>query len=178
MYYKNHPHADFKPIDKLSSKEAKKQIEALREAIEYHNYLYYVKNSSEISDALYDKFFVRLQELEEAFPQLASTSSPTRKIGAPPVEEFEKIDHTAPMFSLNSVQGSKEVHKFVDFVQRETKKNLKWMLEPKFDGFSVEVVYKEGEFVYGSTRGDGRTDRRKYIRESQNHSLPAPAPQK
>ena len=157
MYYKNHPHADFKPIDKLSSKEAKKQIEALREAIEYHNYLYYVKNSSEISDALYDKFFVRLQELEEAFPQLASTSSPTRKIGAPPVEAFEKIDHTAPMFSLNSVQGSKEVHKFVDFVQRETKKNLKWMLEPKFDGFSVEVVYKEGEFVYGSTRGDGRT---------------------
>lgn len=156
MDYKDHLHVDFKPMDKVSKKEAKEEIDALREAIEYHNYLYYIKNSPEISDALYDKLFARLRELEDAFSQFASSASPTQKIGVSPVEAFEKIDHTAPMFSLNSVHEFKEVEKFVHFVQRETKKDLNWMLEPKFDGFSVEVVFKKGEFAYASTRGNGQ----------------------
>ena len=157
MDFKKNPGTDFKEIDSLCKKEAQKEIEALREGLEYHNYLYYVKNQPKISDATYDRLFHRLKKLEEAFPEFQSETSPTRRVGAPPVDKLKKVRHTSPMLSLNAVLEEKEVEEFVDFVRRNTKTDkLRFVLEPKFDGFSVEVAYKNGEFQYGATRGDGR----------------------
>jgi DNA ligase (NAD+) len=154
--FKKNPKADFKDLDEMSKEEAHREIEALREGINYHDYLYYARNKPEISDALYDKLFRRLEELEKAFPEFHSETSPTQRVGAAPVSKLRKVEHTAPMLSLNAALEQKEVKNFCDFVQRNTKaKKIRYVLEPKFDGFSVELVYEEGRFKYGATRGDG-----------------------
>jgi len=156
MDFKKNPKTDFKDIENLSKGEAREEVEALREGIDYHDYLYYVKNQPKISDAVYDKLFHRLQQLEEAFPELQSDTSPTRRIGAPPVDKLTKIKHTETMLSLNSALEEKEVKNFHDFIQRNTGGDkVEYVVEPKFDGLSVEVVYENGGFQYGATRGDG-----------------------
>ncbi len=158
MDFKHNPTTDFHDIEKFSKKEAEKQVKALREGIEYHNYLYYVKNQPEISDSTYDKLFKRLQELEEAFPELQSDTSPTQKIGAPPLDKLKKVRHTVPMLSLNAALKREEALDFDDFVRRRTgKEQVTYVVEPKFDGLSVEIVYEKGLFKYGATRGDGQT---------------------
>ena len=103
MDLKNNPPAVFKDVKKLAPARARGEVEALREAIDHHNYLYYVKSDPKIADAAYDRLFRRLQELEEAFPELQSPTSPTRRVGAAPVSELRKVRHTAPLLSLNSV---------------------------------------------------------------------------
>lgn len=158
MDFKKNPPAKFKDLKKLTAAQAREEAEALREAIDYHNYLYYVKNEPKIADAVYDGLFRRLQELEEAFPELQSPTSPTRRVGASPVSELRKVRHTAPLLSLNSALTEKEAGDFDDFVRRNVDgKTVSYVLEPKFDGFSVEVVYRDGVFAYGATRGDGTT---------------------
>ncbi|MFW6140434.1 MAG: NAD-dependent DNA ligase LigA [Acidobacteriota bacterium] len=158
MDFKNNPKTDFNDIDKLTKKKAEKQIKDLREGIEYHNYLYYVKNQPKISDRTYDKLFKRLQELEEAFPEFKSGTSPTQKIGAPPVSKLKKVEHTVMMLSLNAALEREEVSDFDDFIRRNTgRSQVAYVVEPKFDGLSVEIVYEKGEFKYGATRGDGQT---------------------
>lgn len=158
MDFKKKPRTDFRDIEKMTKKEAREEIEALREGIDYHDYLYYVKNKPEISDATYDKLFKRLQDLEEAFPEFQSETSPTRRVGAPPLEKLKKKRHSAPMLSLNAALEEKEVRNFLDFVKRNVgERKMEFVLEPKFDGFSVEIAYRDGEFDYGATRGDGQT---------------------
>jgi len=158
MDFKKNPSTDFKAIDKVGKEEAKEEIEALKEGIEYHNYLYYVKNKPEISDATYDKLFKRLQELEGAFPEFESPDSPTNRVGTKPVSKLKKVSHAAPMLSLNAVLEEKEIADFVDFVRRNFKgQEITFMLEPKFDGASVEIAYEDGSYKYGATRGDGET---------------------
>ncbi len=154
--YKKNPDTDFPDIEETGKKEARKQAAALREAIEYHDHLYYVRNQPEISDAAYDKLFGRLRELEEKYPDLRTEDSPTRRVGAPPVDELKKVKHSKPMLSLNAARREEEVDDYFDFLRRETgKKTFDFVLEPKFDGLSVEVVYQDGAFRRGSTRGDG-----------------------
>lgn len=154
--YKTTPPYHFEKIENLSKNQAQQEAELLREAVEYHNWLYYVKNNPRISDDAYDTLFRRLQELEEAFPELHSPYSPTRRVGASPVDELRGIEHTAVMLSLNSVLEEKEMVDFDRFVQRTTgRKDLIYIIEPKLDGLSVEVVYENGTFRYGATRGDG-----------------------
>jgi DNA ligase (NAD+) len=155
--FKEQPSTDFQDIENLSKEEARREVKALRKGIEYHNYLYYVKNKPKISDATYDRLFQRLQQLEEAFPGLQSDTSPTRRVGASPVDKLKKVKHVNPMLSLSAASEEREVEDFFDFIRRNTKtEKLVFVLEPKFDGFSVEVVYKNGEFQYGATRGDGQ----------------------
>jgi len=154
--FKHRPRTDFKNVGSLSAEEAQKEIEVLREAIEYHNYLYHVKNKPRISDALYDRLFRRLLELEEAFPAFRSDTSPTRKVGAPPLDRLEKVEHTAPLLSLDAVLDAGEAEEFDRFVRRNLSlERVEYVVEPKFDGFSVEVVYVDGIFHHGATRGDG-----------------------
>jgi len=156
MDFKKHPKTDFKDVNALSKEEAQEEIASLREGISYHDHLYYVKNKPKISDATYDKLFRRLQELEQAFPQLQSESSPTQRVGAAPVDELKDVRHAALMLSLNAALEEKDVGDFAAFVGRNTKKKkIAYVLEPKFDGLSVEVVYENGKFRYGATRGDG-----------------------
>jgi DNA ligase (NAD+) len=152
---KKNPETNFKDIDTLSKEEAEKEIEALREGIDYHDYLYYVKNAPEISDAVYDRLFDRLQKLEEKFAEFQSNTSPTRRVGAQPVAELRRVAHAAPMLSLNAVLAGVEAEDFDEFVRRNLKDTVEYVLEPKFDGFSVELVYEDGAFKYGATRGNG-----------------------
>jgi DNA ligase (NAD+) len=155
MDFKKNPKTNFKDIDKLSETEAGEEIEALRTGIDYHDYLYYVKNEPKISDAVYDKLFDRLQKLEEKFPKFQSTSSPTRRVGSEPVDKLKRVAHAAPMLSLNAVLDEAEAENFDDFVRRNLQDNVEYVLEPKFDGLSVELVYEGGTFKYGATRGNG-----------------------
>jgi DNA ligase (NAD+) len=156
--FKHDPKARFAKADDLDKRQARGQIEQLREALEYHNYLYYIKNAPEISDESYDRLFHRLEELEEAFPDLQSPDSPTRRVGAPAVDELKKVEHRRPLLSLDSGEEKKKVEEYLRSLREKTgEKRPLCVLEPKLDGFSVELVYEEGVFSYGSTRGDGRT---------------------
>ncbi|PLW81353.1 DNA ligase (NAD(+)) LigA [Kineobactrum sediminis] len=156
MNFKDKPDTHFKSVDKLDKKEAAEQIDALREGINHHDYLYYVKGSPEISDKVYDKLFNRLEELEAAFPDLQTEDSPTRRVGAEPVSKLKKVTHKAPLFSLQATLEKEDIDSFLTTAQHKAgKDSVQCVLEPKFDGLSVEVVYKNGHFDYGSTRGTG-----------------------
>lgn len=146
----------------LSANEAEDIAEQLRESIEYHNYLYYVKNAPEIADHHYDTLFHLLQKIEERFPELEAPDSPTRRVGAPPVDELREVQHVAPMLSLDSKQDEAGIVQFETFLHRELGRELggeqlRYVEEPKLDGLSVEIVFENGTFSYGDTRGDGQT---------------------
>jgi len=136
---------------------AQKHIEKLREEINYHNYRYYVLDHPVISDAEYDRLLRELIELEKQFPELVTPDSPTQRVGAPPAEEFEQVRHTIPMLSLDNAFSEGEFREFDERVRRglETSKDIEYTVEPKLDGVAVELVYENGIFVQGSTRGDG-----------------------
>jgi DNA ligase (NAD+) len=154
--FKNHPQAKFKTLNRLTKNEAREEAEALRKGIEYHNFLYFEKNQPVISDALYDKLFRRLQELEAKFPELRSLTSPTKSVGSQPKKNRKPVQHAAPMLSLHAAAGPGEVARFDEFVKRHCKgQAVHYFLEPKFDGVSIELVYENGEFRRAATRGDG-----------------------
>lgn len=155
--FKTHPHAKFKALGRLTKKEAREEAEALREGIEYHNYLYFEKNQPVISDALYDKLFRRLQDLETKFPEFRSPTSPTQSVGGQPKKNRKPVEHAAPMLSLHAAAGPEEVARFDEFVKRQCNGQvIHYFLEPKFDGVSIELVYENGEFRRAATRGDGQ----------------------
>jgi len=136
----------------------KKRAQELREKINYHNYLYYTLDSPEISDAEYDRLFDELVELEKKYPELVTSDSPTQRVGAPPLAEFNTVKHTLPMLSLNKVSTQEELsdfHRRVMELSELDDSNIEYTAEPKFDGLAIELVYKEGVLVQGSTRGDG-----------------------
>ena len=140
----------------LSKEEAKKRIEELRKLIRHHDYLYYVLNKPEISDAEYDKLMLELKELEEKYPEFITPDSPTQRVGGFPAEEFKTVTHTKPMLSLDSAFTEEDIRRFDERVKRELGvESVEYVAEPKLDGLSVELVYENGVFVRGSTRGDG-----------------------
>jgi DNA ligase (NAD+) len=151
--YVEDPPLDFVPVDSLDADDADAQVEALRGAIEYHDHCYYVENDPVISDRVYDQLFDRLQALEENFDRHDS-NSPTQRVGAEALDELETVDHVAPMLSLDSSADPEEVRAFDDRV-REAVGAVTYSVEPKFDGFSIEVVYDDGAFDRAVTRGDG-----------------------
>lgn len=156
--FRQHPNTDFTPIERLTADEASCEIEALREGIGFHDNKYYIENAPVISDHVYDRLFRRLQQLEEAFPALQDPNSPTMRVGGEPMEGLEKITHTVPMLSLNAALEPQEVADFLTFIRRETGAGSpKFVVEPKFDGLSLEVVYRDGALEWAATRGDGRT---------------------
>jgi DNA ligase (NAD+) len=148
---------DFTPVARLSLAEARTEASLLREAIHHHNHRYYVENQPDIDDSAFDRLFHRLEELEHSFPELSDPLSPTQRVGAEPVSELERVEHTAPMLSLNSANEEQGIADFDRFVRRELGIEPFYVLEPKIDGLSVEIVYRDGQFAYGCTRGDGRT---------------------
>jgi DNA ligase (NAD+) len=150
--------AKFKDLGEMKPAEAREEVATLREAIEHHDYLYFVKGQPEISDAHYDRLFARLQALEEKFPELKSDKSPTRRVGGQsPAGKLKRVEHAAPMLSLQSVTDVKDVAGFDDFVKHQANgRAQRYFLEPKYDGVSVELVYERGQFRRGATRGDGQ----------------------
>jgi DNA ligase (NAD+) len=135
----------------------KKRVEKLREEIEYHNYRYYILDQPEISDAQYDRLMRELQKLEEQYSELRSPNSPTQRVGASPLQEFEIVRHTIPMLSLANAFDETEARDFDKRVKKflGSSAEVTYVAEPKLDGLAVELVYERGQFVVGSTRGDG-----------------------
>jgi DNA ligase (NAD+) len=147
-----------KKVGNLTKKEARRRAEELRDEIEHHNYLYYVLDDPEISDAQYDALQKELEAIEERFPDLVTPDSPTQRVGAPPREELGTIEHEVPMRSLQSVQEEDAFRRFYETCKNELgKQRVSLVAEPKYDGASVELVYDNGSLVTASTRGDGRT---------------------
>jgi DNA ligase (NAD+) len=136
---------------------AEKEILELRQQIEKHNFQYHVLDDPLISDADYDRLFRRLADLEKAHPELRSPDSPTEKVGAPPLDKFSTVRHTLPMLSLNNATDPEEMAEFEARIQRFLKSSepIEYVVEPKIDGVAVELLYVDGRFTVGSTRGDG-----------------------
>jgi DNA ligase (NAD+) len=134
--------------------EAKKLAYSLREKIEYHNKKYYEEDSPEISDFEYDKLIYDLENLEKEFKELKDKTSPTQKIGGNVSEKFSSVKHKVPMQSLHDSFSKEELLKF-DKRVRNIFDNVSYVVEPKIDGLSVSLEYKNGIFARGSTRGDG-----------------------
>jgi DNA ligase (NAD+) len=135
----------------------KKRVAELHAAIDHHLYRYHVLDEPEISDAEYDRLFDELRALEEEHPELATPDSPTRRVGAPPSERFQKIEHLSPMGSLDKVTTEEALRKWADDVRKRlgTDEPVAFVTEPKIDGSAVNLIYEDGEFVRGATRGDG-----------------------
>ena len=136
--------------------QAKIRVKELTKTLEYHNNLYYNQDSPEISDFEYDKMLRELENLEEEFPSLKKADSPTNKVGGSAGEKFSQVVHAVPMESLHDSFSDDELRDF-DRKVREVSPDVKYVVEPKFDGLSVSCEYQNGVFVRGSTRGDGVT---------------------
>ncbi len=138
------------------TKEIKKRIKELRREILRHNRLYYTEGNPEISDSRYDKVMSELKELEKNYPEYLEKDSPSQTVGAPVPEKFEKVAHAAPMLSLESINSEAEAIRFDQSSRKESGQDVDYVCEPKLDGLSIELLYENGVFVRGSTRGDGR----------------------
>jgi len=141
----------------MDPKQAEKRMRQLEREIEEHNYRYYVLDDPVISDAEYDRLLRELQELEEKYPQLVVADSPTRRVGARPREGFKTVAHPTPMLSLQNAFSDEEVMEFDRRVRKELEESavIDYVVEPKLDGVSLELVYEGGELTTAATRGDG-----------------------
>ncbi len=135
--------------------EAEREVDALRGEIRRHDYQYYVRAKPEISDAEYDRLFRRLRELEDAYPDLVTLDSPTQRVGAEPLDSLPTVPHAAPMLSLDSTQDEAELRRFDERVRKAVEGPVQYLLEPKLDGASIELVYEDGVLTRAVTRGNG-----------------------
>ena len=135
----------------------KDKINSLRKKIDDHNYHYYVLDNPIISDFEYDNLLRNLQSLEKENPELITPDSPTQRVGAAPLDAFDSIEHSIPMLSLENAMDSEELMNYYNRTKRGLKieQDIDFIAEPKLDGIGVELVYENGLFKYGLTRGDG-----------------------
>jgi DNA ligase (NAD+) len=139
--------------------DIQKRAAQLRQALNRHNYLYYVLDEPEVSDAQYDRLMQELVSLEKAYPELVQPDSPTQRVGAAPLDKFETVAHTIPMLSLENAFSAEEALAFDQRLRRflNADSPLLYTAEPKMDGVAVELVYEKGLLTGASTRGDGYT---------------------
>ncbi|TML28315.1 MAG: NAD-dependent DNA ligase LigA [Actinobacteria bacterium] len=141
-----------------SSKTAAPEQRAaeLREVLDYHLYRYHVLDDPEIADAEYDALYDELVRIEGENPELVTPDSPTQRVGAPPSDKFRKVEHPSPMGSLEKVTTSESLEKWhQDVCKRLGTSEVEYVTEPKIDGLSINLIYEDGVFVRGATRGDG-----------------------
>jgi DNA ligase (NAD+) len=142
----------------MTKAEAKRRVEQLAREIREHDHRYYVLDRPTISDAAYDRLFRELQDLEARFPDLRAPDSPTQRVGGGLRTAFRKAPHLQAMLSISTLKDREEVLEFDGRVRKGLEvERVTYVAEPKFDGLSVELVYEDGLFVRGSTRGDGET---------------------
>lgn len=135
--------------------KAKDRITALREALEQHNYNYYVLSAPTISDREFDEMMKELQTLEEAHPEYADPHSPTQRVGSDLSKEFEQVVHKYPMLSLGNTYSEEEVKDFYERIARDLNEPFEIVAELKYDGTSISLTYEDGRLVRAVTRGDG-----------------------
>ncbi len=139
----------------MTEQEAKKRIEELRAQLSHHATLYYVYDAPEISDYEYDALYCELGDLEKAYPQFDSPQSPTRRVGGAVLDKFDKVTHRVRLDSLADVFSHEELADFLSGVADQLGGEPAYSVEPKIDGLSVSLIYENGRFVRGATRGDG-----------------------
>ncbi len=138
-------------------KNIQSEIQSLCEIINQHNIKYYIEDNPVISDYEYDLLLRKLQKLEKKYPTLIQPDSPTQRVGSKPLNKFSTIEHRIPLLSLDNAMNNQEI---IDFDMRikkglQTNNEIEYILEPKLDGLAVELIYQNGLFKIGSTRGDG-----------------------
>ncbi|MGB7292742.1 MAG: NAD-dependent DNA ligase LigA [Thermodesulfobacteriota bacterium] len=145
-------------IKKISKEQAAKTINKLRPEIDRHNYLYYVENNPEISDAEFDMLMEELKSLESLYPELITPDSPTHHIGGYVAADFKSVEHIIPMMSIDNITDDKGAYEFNKRVKKilEISYDIEYVVEPKFDGVSVSLKYENGILVQAATRGDGK----------------------
>ena len=137
---------------------AKHEVEELRDKLRHHEYLYYVLDQPEISDAAYDRLMKRLEELEAAHPELITPDSPTVRVGGRPRAGFQTVQHARPMLSLDNAFSYDQLRDFDRRVRQGSgREKIEYIAEHKFDGLSISLQYENGGLARGVTRGDGRT---------------------
>jgi len=143
----------------MEKEEVKKRIKKLRETINHYRYLYHVKDVSEISDEALDSLKKELFNLEQEYPDLITSDSPTQRIGGEPLEKFEKFVHPKRMTSFNDAFSKEDIEDWLNrnskLLTDEENKNIDFYVEPKLDGLAIELIYRNGVFEVGATRGDG-----------------------
>jgi len=142
----------------MDKNTAGKRITDLRNILEYHNKRYYQQDAPEVSDAEYDRLMRELQELENQYPDDDIATSPTRRVGAAPLAKFTSVAHQSAMLSLANAFSPEEIIDFDNRIKRSAKvDHITYVAEPKLDGLAVNLIYENGLFVRGATRGDGAT---------------------
>ena len=148
----------------MTKSEAKQRVAELADELREHDHRYYVLDKPTISDAAYDQLMRELKQLEEEHPELRLPDSPTQRVSGGLRAGFKKVKHLRPLLSLDSLMDEGEVREFDERVKRGlgleseglfASEQIAYMAEPKFDGLSIELVYEDGLFARGSTRGDG-----------------------
>jgi DNA ligase (NAD+) len=140
-----------------TQKGVRKRLDELRERVDHHLYRYHVLDDPEVSDAEYDRLFDQLKELEEEHPDLVTPDSPTQRVGAPPSERFQKVQHLTPMGSLEKVTDDESLFKWAEDVRKrlDSDEPVAYVIEPKIDGLAINLTYENGLLTRGATRGDG-----------------------
>ncbi|HSC49346.1 MAG TPA: NAD-dependent DNA ligase LigA, partial [Gaiellaceae bacterium] len=140
-----------------TQKDVQQRLDELREQVEHHLYRYHVLDDPEISDAEYDRIYDELRSLEDEHPDLITPDSPTQRVGAPPSERFQKVQHLTPMGSLEKVTDDESLLKWADDVRKrlDSDEPVAYVIEPKIDGLAINLTYEDGVLVRGATRGDG-----------------------
>jgi DNA ligase (NAD+) len=134
------------------------RIEKLREEIRYHERRYYVDDDPEITDEEFDRLMSALKKLEAEHPELVTPDSPTQRVGGEPLRGFPTVEHRVPMMSLDNAYSFEEVREFEERIKRLLpREDFEYVVELKIDGLGVSLIYENGVFVRGATRGDGRT---------------------
>ena len=140
----------------IRNSKFKEEVKKLRAIIRRHDQLYYVKDSPQISDQEYDKLYRRLKDLEEAHPEFITADSPTQRVGGKPVEGFAVVKHIVPMLSMDNTYSAGELREFDERVRKNLKgEEYEYVVELKFDGVSISLLYENGVWTRGATRGDG-----------------------
>lgn len=142
-----------------ASAAIQEKIREIRDTINEHNYLYYVKDAPIIPDAEYDRLFYELQQLEKNYPELITPDSPTQRVGGEPLETFGQVKHAIPMLSLDNVFDDESLEAFDERVRKrlEIEDQIAYTCEPKLDGVAISLLYEDGLLVRAATRGDGIT---------------------
>ncbi len=138
------------------AKTIEQRIGKLREELNHHNYLYYVRNKPEVSDQEYDRLMRELGELEAAHPELLTPDSPTQRLGDEPIESFRSVDHAVRMMSIDNTYSEEDLRKFDERVRKGLGASPHYVMEPKVDGIAASIRYEQGLLVLAATRGDGR----------------------
>ncbi len=144
------------------SESAEQRAVALREQLDHHNRLYYILDEPEVGDDLYDELINELRDLEAEHPELRTPDSPTQRVGAPPLDRFDPVEHVEAMLSLGNARNEEELRaweaRLANYLKRLdiAASEFSYTSEPKIDGLAISLTYEDGVFVRGATRGDGR----------------------